>query len=97
MTIGTKGLGKKTPFEVVVLCGVVDNENGVIRKFHPGQKEPTILRVPQDISYRNAATHIGARRMEWRDPEKYPRGISSAPMALAAAVDRAEKKAMKSS
>lgn len=63
---------KKTPFEVVVLCGVLDNENGVIRKFHPGLKEPTILRVPQDLSYRNAGIHIGERRMAWRDPVKYP-------------------------
>jgi len=68
--LSTRGQQKQTPFALLVLCGTVDNENGVIRKFQPGIKTPTICRVPEDISYRNAGRHVAAGRMEYVPADK---------------------------
>ena len=63
--ISTRTQNKQTPFSVLVICGTLNNENGVIRKYHPGLESPTILRVPGDLSYRNAGQQIAAGRMEY--------------------------------
>ncbi len=73
--ISTRTQNKATPFSVLVTCGTINNENGVIRKYHPGLESATILRVPGDLSYRNAGQQIAAGRMEYLSEERM-KGLS---------------------
>ena len=68
--ISTRGQNKQVPFSVMVVIGTVDNEGGVIRKFHPNSETPTILRVPDDLSYRNAGRHINANKMQYLSEDR---------------------------
>lgn len=61
----SKAPSKKNPFSAIVLTGCRDVHNGETRFFHPGKTTPTILRVPDDVSYGNFAIHKSAGRMDY--------------------------------